>query len=454
MTESERPNSAEGDERQPDPGDLPEQAASADAAFKETPPPPPPCEQPPMPGSAPAAAPTQPCAIPAQPFAPGPGAVPSSPQAFGGPSACDPGQPAAQQPCPQAPYPQQPQPAYGQQPPYPQQPYQQPGSPYPQQPYQQAPGAYPPPSAQGSAAPYGQYGQYGQQPSQAYGGGQQPPYPPQPPYPASEPGKRKIWPWVLCGCLLVFLLGIGGCVGCVACASYLDPNYNGSFDSYYDDDYDGSYDPFDDYGNGDYSDSYSASFTLSEIKDIFGSDLANAVEDGSCSPGIYTVGEDIDPGLYFLEGDPVLEGNFYVFDEEGADSYGIDKSVVYIGHYLTELERGDVIAYLPGDDALRMYPIAKASFAPEAPYQSGLYRVGTDIPAGEYAITPQKDAADNTTNESAAYVMKDLEFDDDSITDTKYVIAGGTQTVTVKDGDYLELFAVVATPADQAEKAS
>ena len=46
--------------------------------------------------------------------------------------------------------------------------------------------------------------------------------------------------------------------------------------------------------------------------------------------------------------------------------------------------------------------------------------------------------------------MKDLDFDDDSITDTKYVIAGGSQTVTVQDGDYLELFAAVATPAEPA----
>ena len=329
--------------------------------------------------------------------------MPSGPQAYGAPSAYDPSQPAAPQPYPQAPYPQQPQPVYGQQPAPMQPPYgQQPGSPYP-------------------------------------------PYPPQPPYPASEPGKRKIWPWVLCGCLLVFLLGIGGCVGCASCALLAYDEGDDSSQTYgYSDSYD----------YGDSSDSSSSSYTLDEIKDLLGSDLANTVEGGNCSPGVYVVGQDIDPGLYYLEGGPVSEGTYYVFDEEGADSYGIDKSVVYIGHYLAELERGDVIAYLPGDDALRMRPIAKASFAPEAPYQSGLYRVGTDIPAGEYTITLQKDAADNASYESAAYVMKDLEFDDDSITDTEYVVAGGTQTVTVKDGDYLELFAVVATPVDQAEKAS
>ena len=107
---------------------------------------------------------------------------------------------------------------------------------------------------------------------------------------------------------------------------------------------------------------------------------------------------------------------------------------MYFGNYLTELDRGDVIAFLPGDDSLHMYPVAKAAFSPEAPYRSGLYRVGTDIPAGTYTITVQEDAAAHTSNDSGAFVMKDLDFDDDSITDTKYVIAGGSQTVTVQDG--------------------
>ena len=43
--------------------------------------------------------------------------------------------------------------------------------------------------------------------------------------------------------------------------------------------------------------------------------------------------------------------------------------------------------------------------------------------------------------------MDDLDFDDDSIVDTQYVIPGGKQTVTVVDGQYLELFAATATPA-------
>ena len=74
--------------------------------------------------------------------------------------------------------------------------------------------------------------------------------------------------------------------------------------------------------------------------------------------------------------------------------------------------------------------------------------MGTDIPAGAYAITVQDEAADVADQDSAAYVMNSLNFDGDTIIDTKYVLKGGTQTVTVKDGEWLELFAAVATPAE------
>ena len=63
---------------------------------------------------------------------------------------------------------------------------------------------------------------------------------------------------------------------------------------------------------------------------------------------------------------------------------------------------------------------------------------------------PYAPSAEVTTKECGAYVMKDLDFDDDSITESVYVIAGGTQTITVSDGQYLELFATTATPAGAA----
>ena len=99
------------------------------------------------------------------------------------------------------------------------------------------------------------------------------------------------------------------------------------------------------------------------------------------------------------------------------------------------------------DENARMYPASEAAFEPQAPYGSGLYLVGEDIPAGTYAVTVDESAEEAAGQESAAFVMKDLAFDDGSITDEKYVVRGGTQTVEVEDGEWLELYAAMATPA-------
>ena len=98
-------------------------------------------------------------------------------------------------------------------------------------------------------------------------------------------------------------------------------------------------------------------------------------------------------------------------------------------------------------DGLRLYPASDAAFEPAAPYRSGLYRVGEDIPAGTYTVTIEPEAAAEADNECGAFVMRDLAFGSGSITDEKYVVRGGSQTVTVKDGDWLELYAATAVPA-------
>ena len=44
--------------------------------------------------------------------------------------------------------------------------------------------------------------------------------------------------------------------------------------------------------------------------------------------------------------------------------------------------------------------------------------------------------------------MKDLDFDDASIIDSKPLLRGSTQTVTAEDGEWLELFGTIATPTE------
>lgn len=348
------------------------------------------------------------------------------------------GNDAPQQPAPAAPGAPVPPPPPGQQPYAPQQPY---GAPYGQAPQQPQP-----------QQPYG-YGQTPQQPygQQPYGAAPQPPYPgypAQPPYPvAPEQPKKKVWPWVLGGCLVAFVLFVGGLVGCVSCAVMMGERYDSSYYGYSDsyDDYDYRYNyPYDDSDSGDYS----GQLTYESIKEAAGN-LPNNVIDGKCTSGVYRVGAsaDIEPGRYFFEGSTGEEGYFSVFDGDGSGGYDIQSAVAYFGNYFADFEEGDLVVFMGAADD-RMYLADEADFKPEAPYECGLFLVGTDIPAGTYTVTTQDEAAAVADSESAAFVMKDLAFDDDSITDTKYVVKGGSQTITVQDGEWLELYAATATPAE------
>ena len=285
-----------------------------------------------------------------------------------------------------------------------------------------------------------------QQPQPPYANAPQSPYAAPPsPYAAytGQPQPKKKWPWIVLACVLAFLLGLGGCVGCTTVSMVADSLHNrsDSIHSYdYDDLYGYGYDP----DNLPDSDAYGG-FTLSDIQDAAGN-LPNEINDNQASAGVYVVGRDIDAGEYFMQGSASTESSFYVFSPEGSGTYSLETSVSYTGNYFVDLEQGQVIAFMPNVDNALLIPADEADFQPQAPYQSGLYRVGTDIPAGTYTVTVSTDAPHNPSQDYAAYVMKDLSFDDDSITDSVYLLRGSTQSITVNDGDWLELFGTTAAP--------
>ncbi len=295
------------------------------------------------------------------------------------------------------------------------------------------------------AQPFQQQSPYNQQ-QPPYANAPQSPYAAPPsPYAAyaAQPQPKKKWPWIVLACVLAFLLGLGGCVGCTTVSMVADSLHNrsDSVHSYdYDDLYGYGYDP----DNLPDSDAYGG-FTLSDIQDAAGN-LPNEVHDNQASAGVYVAGRDIDAGEYFMQGSPSTESSFYVFSPEGSGTYSLETSVSYTGNYFVDLEQGQVIAFLPNVDNALLIPADEADFQPQAPYQSGLYRVGTDIPAGTYTVTVSADAPHNPSQDYAAYVMKDLSFDDDSITDSVYLLRGSTQSITVNDGDWLELFGTTAAP--------
>lgn len=325
-------------------------------------------------------------------------------------------------------------------------------------PYGQAAAVQQPTYAPYDASGYGTYGTSGQ-----------PPVPPAPPvqniYPGYEPpnsGQKRRWPWFLLGLAVGLVIGLGGCASCVGVMALADyGSSDGSYDDSYLYDYDDSYNydyeapdlwaPEDSYGTDEDSSAYGG-FTIDEIAAVFEADGISQGTPGEgdvCAKGFYAVGPKgaIPAGLYYLEGSNEKLSHYYVFDGDDG-RYNLDDSVQYFGNYFVDLDEGDLIVFDPGED-VTMRPAPSTSTDPQAPYTNGCYRVGIDIPAGSYTITAATVGEGETEDDSAAYVMKDLDFDEGSIVDEKYVIPGGEQTVTVSNGQYLELFAATATPVAQ-----
>ncbi len=266
--------------------------------------------------------------------------------------------------------------------------------------------------------------------------------------------QRKLWPWIALACFLAFMLGLGGCVGCTAVTTLVGAAAHNREDTLhqfeYEDDpsgHDYGYDRG--YGSDDSSSSdLYGGFTMDDIKAAAGTVQGDVADGNNASEGVYIIGRDIDAGLYFMQGSASTESSYYIFTPEGSGTFSLKCAVSYTGNYFGDLKDGDIIVFLPKADGARMLPADDADFDPQAPYGGGLYRVGEDIPAGTYRVSVSDTAPKNATQDYAAYVMGDLDFNDDSILETHYLLRGISQEVTVEDGQWLELFGATATPVD------
>jgi len=344
--------------------------------------------------------------------------------------------------------------------------------------YQATPSVGYPPAYPGYPPVYPQG--YQQVPPQGYPGyppvypqGYQPVNPGYPGHPVYvtnlPPQKRLIWPWVLIGCLILAVLGIGGCVGCV---SYLvnETETNAIVDRYNTvplDNYDYS-NPYDNSNPYDYSNPYNNSipnstdngsgitdyfsygdgstYTVDQLKSAVPG-LLNISDNGNYTTGVYEVGanKDMVPGLYYLEGSQTVEGQFYLFNQQSDGRYVLRVPVVYFGNYYADLQEGEAIVFV-GPESAQMHKATDPASMQKAPFLSGCYRVGVDIPAGTYKVTGLADNGTTPSGESGAYIMKDMQWNDDSLLESYYVVVGGSHTITVEDGQYLELYFATMTP--------
>ena len=154
------------------------------------------------------------------------------------------------------------------------------------------------------------------------------------------------------------------------------------------------------------------------------------VDDGKIDSGTYKVGTDLDAGEYLV----IASGMGYI--ENSKDSTGSLESIIFNEnltdgyHSFVTLNDGEYFK-LQGAE---MYPIDKApSVVPEdGLYENGMYRVGKDIPAGEYKVV-----LDSAIGMGYLEVNSSSRHSLDTIVTNENVQAD--MYITVKDGQYLTL---------------
>ena len=306
------------------------------------------------------------------------------------------------------------------------------------------PGSYYAPVAGQGQPPYGQP-PYGTHPYNT------PPIPPAPPAARKTSHKGAIAA-VIVVLVLATLFGVAGCTACTAAVLTLDAGSN-----YEDLPFNDDTTPSPDYGSDDtafmnqslrstFGLSGSGSITESDLATIKGTAFPNATTapdaQGRYAAGIYRVGTDIPAGTYWFNGSSTNLSYFYVLVNTLDDStYDTIYANSYYGHNLMELLDGDLLI-LDNNGTMEPIEAMTDTFAP--PYHSGVYRVGTDIPAGTYYLG----VGDGADDISACFVMSDLYFDDSSYLYSSTFLPGDDPgTVTLEDGTYVELYNMTMRPA-------
>ncbi len=262
--------------------------------------------------------------------------------------------------------------------------------------------------------------------------------------------KAAITALIIAACMAVFSFGA------VACSTIFDSANSG---------YSGTSNAFDGNSSNGYSNSLdadqsslnasarsalgltgSSAFTENDLATVQATCFNNASikpdANGNYGVGVYHVGTDLPAGTYWFSGSSSQLSYFYILTptSSGASTYNVSHVNNYYGHNLMELQEGEVFIL---DNQGTMTPIEKMTQKFSQPYTSGVYRVGTDVPAGTYKLT----VGDGANDYSACYVMSDLNFNDSSYLYSNYFVPGDNPgEVVLEEGDYIELYNMQMTP--------
>lgn len=189
------------------------------------------------------------------------------------------------------------------------------------------------------------------------------------------------------------------------------------------------------------------------------------MEDHSCQPGqavggaftagAYLVGAQGSPtpGTYHLDGTDDAAGDLIVYAPSGEEGlYRSKFAINYLGFTLVDLDEGDVVFFKPAQGSDLMGPEPSTPLDVSEPYESGLYRVGVDIPAGTYGVTQSQASADAIAAKAYArpqvivYATLDFGTDNEVSEEELPRLEDGPASVevTVEDGQFLELYGTTA----------
>lgn len=152
------------------------------------------------------------------------------------------------------------------------------------------------------------------------------------------------------------------------------------------------------------------------------------VKDNKIKAGTYKIGEEVPAGEYLF----MSKGMGYI--QCSTDTTGALESILYNdnveGHSYITVNKGEYLKIQGGE----MYPVAEApSVTPkDGLYKAGMYKVGKDIPAGEYKVKLTSAAGMGYTE-----VATDSRHQLESIVTNENVQADSYITVT--DGQYLKI---------------
>ncbi len=145
--------------------------------------------------------------------------------------------------------------------------------------------------------------------------------------------------------------------------------------------------------------------------------------------GTYKVGDDIEAGEYFVK---CTSHNCYI--ETSSDSRGTLDSIIandnFSTHTYITVRDGEYLTVNGGKFALAK-KIEPQKANSDGSYGEGMYKVGKDIPAGEYKIV--------ATNSCYIEVSSNSNHTFNSIISNDNIEVGTSTYITVSDGQYLKV---------------